>query len=882
MTPIALHPSFPESPYEIVPPALRVAPASPLVASVREQVFAWRASGYAGASETTRGLLRWWFETPPLSAQAGGALRPFRYYFAQREAVESVVWLYELGRVRVGADLSRFDAAGSLATDALTEAWPRFVIKMATGVGKTKVLSLLLAFSYFHRLYEPGSRLARNFLIVAPNIIVLDRLRTDFEGLRIFFEDAVLPEDGFLGRAWREDFQLAVHIQDDVRNLRPIGNVFLTNVHRLYLREECPPSLQSDDLRDYFFAPFGAKRSADKADLAAIVRGLDELAVLDDEAHHLHDAKLTWSQCVRDIHHRMLQGGSGLALQVDVTATPRHDDGKLFAQVVSDYPLVEAIAQRVVKQPVLPDLDSRARLQERESAIVTERYAEYLALGVELWRRSYALHARLGKKAVLFVMVDDTKNCDLVGAHLEASCPELRGAVLVIHTKSNGEISESAAAKSAQELERLRRLSNQIDSTSSPIKAIVSVLVLKEGWDVRNVTTIVGLRAFAARSNILAEQTLGRGLRRMYADSDARERVTIVGTAAFMDIVESIRAEGVDLAQLPATVREASAAVIEVDWYDPAKDLAALDIALPRLSPRFVREAPALVDLELSAFCPLPLTQEPLSQAAPWRWVFESSVAGEPDFVVCADDSDRVDARAVIGFVAGQLLRDARMLGGYAQLYPKLKAFVCERLFGRAFELDDPLLLHNLSQPAVCRALFDHVRAAIQASARCERASCVIDGYIRLRDTPAFRSDAPTGFVPRRSVFNRIVADSPRDAELTSRFAGFLDAAPDVQAFAKNYAAVGFALEYVDARGELSLYRPEFIVRTLDGSVWIVDLSRRGAPERARLRQWCRDASQAAPRTWYRCLWVEPERLAQAVPETFAELAASACAGQGS
>ena len=62
----------------------------------------------------------------------------------------------------------------------------------------------------------------------------------------------------------------------------------------------------------------------------------------------------------------------------------------------------------------------------------------------------------LGKKAVLFVMVDDTRNCDEVGAYLERICPELQGALLVIHTKNNGEISEAGSGKSKEELELLR------------------------------------------------------------------------------------------------------------------------------------------------------------------------------------------------------------------------------------------------------------------------------------------------------------------------------------------------------------------------------------------------------------------------------------------
>lgn len=121
-----------------------------------------------------------------------------------------MIWLYDARRARDKFDLMRFDASGAVAAGMFAEDWLRYVVKMDTGAGKTKVLSLLMAWSYFHRLYEDGSDLARNFLLIAPNIIVLDRLRADFDGLRIFFADPVLPDNGVAGRNWREDYQLAV------------------------------------------------------------------------------------------------------------------------------------------------------------------------------------------------------------------------------------------------------------------------------------------------------------------------------------------------------------------------------------------------------------------------------------------------------------------------------------------------------------------------------------------------------------------------------------------------------------------------------------------------------------------------------------------------
>ena len=752
---MALHPNFPRSPYEVLPPELRWFPAAeelrstayekllpPLVAKIRDAVKAWRDTNYAGASATSRALLAWWFETDHTIDQADGTQSQFRYYFAQREAVETVIWLYDVRGARDKFDLLRFDASGAVSTNMFDEDWPRFVVKMATGAGKTKVLSLLMAWSYFHKLYEAGSALSRNFLLIAPNIIVLDRLRADFDGLRIFFNDPVLPDNGHAGQNWRDDFQVALHIQDDVRIVRPTGNIFLTNIHRVYLGDVPEPSLDDDDLSNYFLAPFGAKPAGkttdSNTDLGEIVREIDELAVFNDEAHHIHDSRLAWFQCIQDIHHQLLQKDLRLAIQIDVTATPRHDNGAIFVQTVSDYPLVEAIAQNVVKHPVLPDAGSRAKLTEHKSPLITEKYADYLQLGVEEWRKSYAEHEKLNKKAVLFVMVDDTKNCDEVGAHLEKICPELQGAVLVIHTKNNGEISESASGKKKEELELLRRQSNAIDTWKSPFKAIVSVLMLKEGWDVRNVTTIVGLRAYAAKSNILPEQTLGRGLRRMYFGSDERETVSVMGTPAFMEFVESIQSEGVTFDRVPmggGGRERQDSLVVEVETQSTDKNIDELDISVPRLTRRYNREFKDLSELKPEAFGNKKLPIKAFTPEETREIVFKTMLEAEVDHTMLLDGTGAGDYRSVVAFFSRQLLKDLRLVGGYDQLYPKVKAFIRDHLFTSTVDLEDPVILRNLSEPEVSKVLFDQFRAAINTLTIYEGGSSRIDGHIRLRDT---------------------------------------------------------------------------------------------------------------------------------------------------
>ena len=896
---MALHPNFPTSPYAPLVPEERWFPADealrtsaydkllpPLVANIRKEVHSWRLAGYRGASPTSISLLRHWFETEHLLENADGSLSTFRYYFAQREAVETVIWLYEVRQCRDKYDLLRFDASGAVSTGMFDEDWPRYVLKMATGAGKTKVLSLLITWSFFHRIYEPDSSLSRNFLVIAPNIIVLDRLRADFDGLRIFFNDPVLPDNGQDGRDWRDDFQLTLHIQDEVRIVRETGNLFLTNIHRVFLGEIRDPSLEDDDLRDYFLDPFGAKPAGktneSKVDLGEIVRQVPELAIFNDEAHHIHDARMAWFKSIQDIHHKMLQADRRLSIQVDVTATPRHNDGAIFVQTVSDYPLVEAIHQNVVKHPVLPDAASRAKLNEKKSSIFSEKYDDYLKLGIEEWKKSYAENEVLGKKAVLFVMVDDTRNCDEVGSYLEKTCPDLQGAVLVIHTKKNGEISEAASGKDQEELDKLRKESNEIDDSRSPYRAIVSVLMLKEGWDVRNVTTIVGLRTYGAKSDILPEQTLGRGLRRMYFGSDTKETVSVMGTAAFMEFVESIQSEGVtfERVSMGETVTRKESMIVEIDRENKNKNVDSLEIPLPKLSRRFQREFKSLENLDPSKLGNVRLPLIPFTSEETREIVFKTMLDSELHHTITLDGIGVADFRSVVAFFARQLLKDLRLVGGYEVLYPKVRAFMQEHLFqGEPVNLENPVVLRNLSEPEVGKTLYDAFKAAINALTVQEAGTSRIEDYIRLKETRPFRTEYRSHITARKSIFNKVLGE-PNSGGFELRFAAFLEEASDVQAFTKNYLAIGFKLDYVKTDGDLSNYIPDFILRTSDGKIWIVETKGRAEldlPRKmARLKQWCQDASDAADNGQrYDFVFVDQNGFERNTPRTFASLSAS-------
>ena len=888
---MALHPKFPASPHVVVDPEVRWFPADealressydklmpPLVHQLRKLVKDWRDEKYKGAADTSRALLNWWFNTQHLVPGHDGIMAEFRYYFAQREAVETIVYLHDVVGVKDKYDLLRFDSSGAVSSGMFDEHWRRFVVKMATGSGKTKVLSLVLAWCYFHKLYEPESQLARNFLMIAPNIIVLDRLRHDFDGLRIFHTDPVLPENGFDGRNWQDDFQITLHIQDDVRVTHKVGNFFLTNIHRVYASVDVEPTKDDEDTMDYFFGkrPTGATIDS-KVDLGIIIRDIDELVVINDEAHHIHDARLAWFKSIEDIHNRLKLKGDFLSLQVDVTATPKHNNGAIFVQTIADYPLVEAISQNVVKHPVLPDSASRAKLHEQQSSKYTEKYADYVQLGIEEWRKAYVEHEKLGKKAILFVMTDDTRNCDDVAEYLEATYPDLKDAVLVIHTKNNGEISETATGKDKEELERLRKLANEIDGWENPYKAIVSVLMLKEGWDVRNVTTIVGLRTYSAMSNILPEQTLGRGLRKMYPGNGVEEYVSVVGTDAFMDFVESIQNEGVVLERKAMGTGTApkTSLIVEVDNENTSKDMAKLDIEIPILSPRVFREYKNLANLDVNVLGPRKVEYKTFTEEEQREIVFKDIATGEINHVTYLDSANVTDFRSVVGYFAQTIMKDLRLVSGYDVLYGKVKDFIQTQLFDRQVNLEDMNTLRNLSELEAIKTLIESLKKQINALTIKDKGDARIQDTIKLRKTRPFVVKEQGYLVPRKSLFNKIIGDS----HFELMFAKFLDECEDVVSYVKNYFAVNFRLDYVNAGGEISNYYPDFIVKESDKEIVIVET--KGQEEldlplkMERLKQWCADLNNTQSAVLFDYVYVDEESFKKYQPKTFASLVTS-------
>jgi type III restriction enzyme len=456
-----------------------------LVRAIRAQVDGWRRGGYAGVSETSRTLLMYWFQTEHLISDDDGNSILFRYHWAQREAIETIIYLYELRRIRSMAELMFEFGDETIADLALgippeEDRWPKNCAKIATGGGKTKVMSLAIVWSYYHSLYEPDSDLARHFVAIAPNLTVYERLKDDFENCAIFYHDPLLPEE------WKSDFQMQVVLQDEPGGAATQGTIYLTNIHRLYETRE-----NGNDDEAGAASIFGPPvKRAQALETGAALRGRitahPRLMVLNDEAHHLHDPDLAWNRAIDALHSQSVgKGNSGVCLQLDFTATPKHNDGQLFRHIVCDFPLGEAVDAGIVKVPVLGESDELVERGDKRTP-AHERYAMHLKLGYQRYQKTYEELSQV-RQPILFVMTEDANAANEIADYLDSDAfPLLKGRVLNIHTRLKGRIKtvrrggrefkefvESETGMKPDDLSALREMSRELDKKDSKFRCVV-------------------------------------------------------------------------------------------------------------------------------------------------------------------------------------------------------------------------------------------------------------------------------------------------------------------------------------------------------------------------------------------------------------------------
>jgi type III restriction enzyme len=355
------------------------------------------------------------------------------------------------------------------------------------------------------------------------------------------------------------------------------------------------------------------------------------------------------------------------------------------------------------------------------------------------------------------------------------------------------------------------------------------------------------------------------------------EYVSVVGTDAFMEFVESIQAEGVLLERKPMGegTKPATPLVIEVDEEKDEKDLENLEIEIPILSPRVYREYKNLASLDVRNLPHQRLAYLQFSEADQREIVFKDVTTGEITHTTILDTAGVADFRSVIGYFAQTIMKDLRLVSGYDALYPKVKQFVQDELFDKPVDLESPNTLRNLSEPAATRTVLDTLKTAINALTIQSRGDALIRDTIKLRETRPFVAKEQGYLVPKKSVFNRIIGDSPLELE----FATFLENCPDIISYVKNYLAVQFKIDYINAKGEISNYFPDFIVKESPGKLFVVEtkgLEDLDVPlKMRRLKQWCADVNAGQNRVQYDFVYVDEESFNRYKPKTFEALRTS-------
>jgi type III restriction enzyme len=858
-----------------------------LVRAIRAEVEGWRRGGYAGVSSTSRTLLNYWFNNEHQITDNGESIN-FRYHWAQREAIETFIYLYEMRHVQRVADLMFEFGDDAIADLALginpdEDRWPKNCCKIATGGGKTKVMSLAIVWSYFHRLYEKDSDLAQHFVIIAPNLTVYERLKDDFEDCSIFYKDPLLPEE------WKSDFQVQVVLQEEPGGASSIGTIYLTNIHRLYKSKEDDSVIDAGATS--IFGP-QVKRAQALETGEAIrerVTAHPRLMVLNDEAHHLHDPDLAWNRAIDALHSQSIsRGNGGICLQLDFTATPKYPTGELFRHITCDFPLGEAVDAGIVKVPVLGEADELVVHGDKKTA-AHERYAMHLKLGYQRYASQYEELNKV-RKPILFVMTEDAQAANEIADYLDSKqFPLLKNRVLNIHTRLKGKIKtvirggreikefiENETSMKPDDLRELREMSRELDAKDSKFRCVVSVVMLREGWDVRNVTTIVPLRPYSAKSGILPEQTLGRGLRRMFPSESMPETLIVVHHPAFRKLYEEeLAQEGLDIAVLP--IRDVFKQTVTIFVDHKNKPVEKLEIEIPLVSDS-VEMTPELKGLTFDEvrqhfqqrYSHLPIGEKKIG---PIQYKERHLFTDEIIVQMQLDVGLLTNAWSAAGYFAQMLGRACRLTNPHKVLTPLIEEFVSKVLFEREVNLYSGEVDHRMRDMDV----IEHVRATFTP--------LILDKIVQIKDRKrlsqgqrlsSWKPYQATSTINRpavpcqRTMFNLV----PCDNEFEQEFAEFCDFASDVAAFAKNAGPQKLMIDYLRPDGNRALYVPDFFVRQETGEYLLVELKGKVdtlVPLKARAAiEWCNTASKGKIK--WRYLYVPYHLFQQSAPATVEEL----------
>lgn len=591
-------------------------------------------------SPVTGDLLRFWFQDSFCES------RSINFHEGQRQAILNTIYLHEVLKTE-----SVFDMYASISDEIATEmdiaalkkdkfSHPKYCLKMATGTGKTWVLGALLIWQYLNAKAEetPRGLFSKHFLIVAPGLIVYERLldaylgKEDEEGARDFnTSDFKGFEELFIPPAYKETvfgfLQSSVVRKEEIgRKVTGDGMIAITNWHLLAGVEDkedldmSPLENPAPAVKELLPIRPGtsAGHSLDSLDNQYLSGGeieylarLDNLVVFNDEAHHIHETKkagivseVEWQKSL----NRIAEGKGNNFIQIDFSATPYDVTGSgqkrtrhYFPHIVLDFDLKTAIHQGLVKTITLDKRKELATMELDFKAIRDGSNVIGLSDGQKLMLRAGLQKLKIleeqfveltsdksgtsEKHPKMLVICEDTKVSPHVVDFLVESERLSEEDVVQIDSDRKGSIP-------AKEWQGVKQRLFNMDKHENP-KVVVSVLMLREGFDVNNICVIVPLRS--TQSSILLEQTIGRGLRLMWREPEYQEvkdenrikllkkkeepsnyldLLSIVEHPAFIEFYEDLVDEGVvgETHELPEDRDKVLGDIIDVGLKENYKD----------------------------------------------------------------------------------------------------------------------------------------------------------------------------------------------------------------------------------------------------------------------------------------------------------------------
>lgn len=510
----------------------------------------------------TKDLLRFWDPQGSFSD-----LRKFNFHIGQWQAILNIIYIHEVLKIKNVQDIYMAINPELLAQMDLIDmqkdkySHPKYCIKMATGTGKTWVMHALLIWQYLNAKYEdsPTGIYSKNFLFIAPGLIVYERLldaylgKVQENGKRdADSSDLKLFEDIFIPEPYRDEIfnfvQSAVCTKEEIgKKITGDGLIAITNWHLLVDEEESDEEISPLEdpsaavKKEFPIRPgTSAGHSLDvldnqyfKGKQLDYLANLKDIVVFNDEAHHLGEWKKAdevlekkWQTALNQIQKEKKEN----FIQVDFSATPYSVTGSgqnrqihYFPHIITNFELKDAIKQGLVKTVAIDKrkelsaipLDFKAEREGNDIKGLSDGQRVMLRAGIsklKILEEGFTDFDK-NKYPKMLIICEDTSVVPYVTQFMkqEGLSDE---EIMEIHSNKKGEVKPD-------EWDEIKQRLFSLDKHANP-KVIVSVLMLREGFDVNNICVVVPLRS--SSSYILLEQVIGRGLRLMWREPEYAEK----------------------------------------------------------------------------------------------------------------------------------------------------------------------------------------------------------------------------------------------------------------------------------------------------------------------------------------------------------------------